>query len=752
MLKLLANNLLRVKPVESFSFSFPLPLSARGLGLALTAAPTPTPTPTPQPIHLTVNGRPVTVSLSPGATLLDAINEAKIGGIPAFCTNPRFSPHARCRMCLVQIDHDQPTTATSASTTPSSYAKPKLVPSCATPATEGLSIHTHTPELESFRRANTQMLLSRHPNECIRCEVSGSCKLQSFVKEQNLQETWPKSSRGDLEHHPEHLLKDHTSPAIWRDIDKCIECGLCVQACGGPEGQSMDVIGFAERGSGTLPVTVFDTPLKDTDCISCGQCTVVCPVGALIERPDWQRVLSVLDSKERVTVVQTAPATRVAIGEEFGLEPGAASTGRLVNALRNLGFDYVFDTNFAADVTIFEEASELLERIRDGGKVAPLPLFTSCCPGWVNYLELRRPDLLPHLSTTKSPMQIHGTLSKHGPFRARLAALGIKKEPFVVAVMPCTAKKDEAVRPDMQGDVDAVITTRELARMIRSRKIPFASLSNDGEYDNPLGKSSGAAVIFGASGGVMEAALRSAMHFAGIKDDVGPLEFKGVRGVARGVKTAVVPGVGQVAVCSGISAAQELLRGNDWRKYVFIEVMACVGGCLGGGGEPKSDDPKILEKRAGGVYSIDERSTVRRSHENPDVQTLYKNHIGKPLSETAEKLLHHSYAARRSSRDALARFLAAVDQRDGKAASALFDEEGVWKTNGPLGTAETRQAISELITSRLPPAVTETAQRHVFDDPYAGTVVHAPDGSKVQFRIVMNERTGLIRELERVVL
>jgi NADH dehydrogenase/NADH:ubiquinone oxidoreductase subunit G len=315
-------------------------------------------------LHASVNGRIVQVPT--GATLLDAIKAAG-ARVPTLCYHPSFPASATCRMCLVQVDD-----------TPGPYGsrrsgmKTKLAAACHTPIQDGMILTTDSKELQQFRKTDLQFLLARHPNECMRCEASGNCKLQDLVQEYQVEEIWPKSDRGSVDH-PEHLLYDHTSPAIARDMAKCIECGLCVKAC---EDQQINAIGFAERGSGQLPITTFDKPLSETNCISCGQCTLRCPVGALTERPDWQRVLKVLDSKRRTTIVQTAPATRVAIGEEFGFEPGTVSTGRLVNALRALGFDYVTDTNFSADVTIMEEANELLARIRGEKPHAKLPLFT----------------------------------------------------------------------------------------------------------------------------------------------------------------------------------------------------------------------------------------------------------------------------------------------------------------------------------------------------------------------------------------
>ncbi|HHF08335.1 MAG TPA: 4Fe-4S dicluster domain-containing protein, partial [Kosmotoga arenicorallina] len=465
------------------------------------------------------------------------------------------------------------------------------------------------------------------------------CEFQDLIYRYDVKDMFPKELRNSP--------YDESSPSLFRDMNKCIACGRCVRAC--EELQGLSILSMVNRGHHTLPLPALGAPIAATDCINCGQCATVCPVGAITERPDFRKVLEEIDKHDKVLEVQTAPAVRVALGEEFGEEPGTITTGKMVAALRRIGFDYVFDTNFAADLTIMEEGSELLDRIKNGGN---FPMFTSCCPGWVNLMEKLYPEYTENLSSAKSPHEMLGALAKTY-FAERI---GKKPEDiFVVSIMPCTAKKDEATREQLKvkgvDGVDIVLTTRELGKLIKMKKIPYESLPEE-EYDKPLGISTGAAAIFGTTGGVMEAALRTAYEIYTGKE-LPKVEFEDVRGFT-GVKEAVVS-LGdkelKIAVAHGGSSVINLLEKlrSGEAYYDFIEIMACPGGCIGGGGQPKSNKPGYLERRMEAIYTIDEMSTIRKSHENPAVLKLYEEYLGQPLSHLSHELLHTHYRSRKES-------------------------------------------------------------------------------------------------------
>jgi len=567
-------------------------------------------------VNLTIDG--IQVEVEPGTTVLEAARMAGVK-IPTLCYLEEINEVGACRICLVEVEGAR-----------------TLQASCVTPAADGMVVRTNTPAVRQARKLNLELILSNHPQECLTCPRSTNCELQQLASELGITEL---RFAGDMSPYE----PDYSSPSLVRDPRKCILCRRCVSVC--EKVQKVNAIAPQERGFNTIVAPAFLDPLGDVSCVNCGQCALVCPTAAIHEKDDTGKVWGALADPEKHVVVQTAPAVRVSIGEMFGMEPGSVETGKLVAALRKLGFDKVFDTDFTADLTIMEEGSELIQRLQEGGT---LPLITSCSPGWIKFIEHFYPELLPHLSTCKSPQQMFGAIAKS--YYAEKAGID-PANIFVVSIMPCTAKKFEAGRDEMNDsgyqDVDVVLTTRELGKMLKEAGIDFSALAEE-EYDDPLGISTGAGVIFGATGGVMEAALRTAYELV-TGETLQSVDFKGVRGLA-GVKEASVSLNGttlNVAVAHGLANAGELLeRVKNGHQYHFIEIMCCPGGCIGGGGQPIPTNNEIREKRVAGIYNADKAMTLRKSHENPAVQALYKEFLGKPLSHKSHQLLHTHYTAR----------------------------------------------------------------------------------------------------------
>ncbi len=568
-------------------------------------------------ITLTVDGHKVQVPR--GSTVLDAAKTAGID-VPTLCYLKDVNAVGVCRVCVVEIEGAK-----------------SLQASCVTPAAEGMVVHTSTPAVREARRTVLELIISNHPFECLTCERSGNCELQALADRFGIR---------DIEYQGERaqFTLDTSSPSIVRDPNKCILCRRCMSVC--QKVQSVFALAPNDRGFATMIAPAFSDEVASAVCSLCGQCVLVCPTGALKERDQTEDVWEALADPSKHVVVQTAPAVRASIGEECGLPPGSRVTGQLVAALRQLGFDMVFDTQFAADLTIMEEGHEFISRLQNGGK---LPLITSCSPGWIKFIEHFYPDLLPHLSTCKSPQQMFGAIAK--TYYAEKVGID-PKDIFVVSVMPCTAKKFEARRPEMTAsgytDVDAVLTTRELGRMIREAGIDFASLAPEA-YDPPLGISTGAAVIFGATGGVMEAALRTVSEVV-LDREIENIDFVPVRGL-EGIKEAEVNLDGQVvkvAVAHGLGNARRLLERirSGEADYQFIEIMACPGGCIGGGGQPIPTNDEIRMKRIAAIYDEDRHMPLRKSHLNPAVQDLYREFLGKPLGPRSHELLHTHYHAR----------------------------------------------------------------------------------------------------------
>ena len=573
-------------------------------------------------IKINIDGKDLEVE--PGITVLAAARKANIDN-PTLCFLKDVNNAGDCRMCIVEIE-----------------GRRGYVPSCNTVVTDGMVVKTNTPGIEEARRVILDLILSSHNRTCLTCVRNGNCELQTLAEKFGMTEI-------EYEGQEVEPQLDDMSPSIVRDASKCIMCKRCVATCKNIQG--IAAIDVAGRGYKSHISTENEKSLNDVNCTFCGQCIEACPVGALKEKDETKTVFRKLRDKDTIVVVQTAPAVRVALGEEFGMPIGTNVTGKMVTALKRLGFDRVFDTNTGADVTIMEEATEFIHRLNGEG---PLPLITSCSPGWIKYIEMNYPENLAHVSSCKSPQEMFGALIKS--YFAEKENIDPKKI-FNVAVMPCVAKKYEKSREELSRDgmqdVDAVITTRELARMIKQANIEFTTLE-DSEFDDPMGSATGAAAIFGTTGGVMEAALRTAQDTLTGKD-LDAIDFELVRG-EQGIKRGTVNVNGtdvKVVVASGLKNAKIIMDEIKEGKadYHFVEIMACPGGCVMGGGQPiKSSkirsEVDVRALRAGALYTIDEKSVIRKSHENPTVKKIYEDYLEKPGSHKAHELLHTTYSAK----------------------------------------------------------------------------------------------------------
>jgi len=574
-------------------------------------------------VELEINGIPVTVPT--GTTILNAAKEVGVE-IPKLCYHSDLDAWAACGICVVQVE-----------------GSPKMLRACATAVGPGMKVLTHTPEVVEVRRTVLELILSTHPNDCLQCGRSGNCELQDLSADFGIREI-------PFEKRVAEIEPDRSTPSIVLNPEKCVKCGRCVLVC--QDMQGVHALEFIGRGDGTRLAPAADVNLNESPCIKCGQCSAHCPVGAIYEKDETRKVWNAIKDETKHCVVQIAPAVRVAIGEAFDMEAGELATGQLYAALRRLGFDAVFDTNFTADLTILEEGSEFVKRVTEGGE---LPQITSCCPAWTDYMEKYANDFIPNFSSAKSPQQMLGAMAK--TYYAEKAEVEAK-DMYVVSIMPCTAKKFEVSRDDNMSstgfqDVDVALTTRELARMIKQAGIDFNVLPEE-KVDSLLGEYTGAGTIFGVTGGVMEAALRSAYYLI-TKEDLADVNFMDVRGL-DGVKEATVDIKGteiRVAIAHQMGNVEAVLekvreakkKGEDV-PWHFIEVMACRGGCIGGGGQPHGATDEIRLKRTAGIYTDDEKSVQRCSHHNPMITKIYEDFLGEPLSHKAHELLHTTYKER----------------------------------------------------------------------------------------------------------